>query len=109
MDTSDFDYEFYSEIPHVKEEYSAKVERELRELAKGHHDLIGASVAVEELAQRESPFLYRARVVVFIRPENLAATENAETVDAALKGALNAITRQVRAHREKLRTPWKQP
>lgn len=109
MDNDDFDFEFYSEIPHVKDEYAAKTEQTLRELAKGHHDLIGASVAVEELAQRETPFLYRARVVVFIRPDNLAASEKGNAVETALKGALDAITRQVREQREKLRTRWKQP
>jgi hypothetical protein len=48
-------------------------------------------------------------VVVYIRPENIAAVEKAESVEAALKGALAAIERQVREHRERLGATWQQP
>ncbi len=106
----DFALEFDSKIPHIEGELRPELERRLMQLAKGHRDLVGASAVVEELAQnRGTRFIYRARVVVYIRPENIAADEKADTPQAALKGALDGVVRQVRARREKTRTPWKKP
>lgn len=109
MEAKDFAFEFYSEVPGLSDDLKGETEERLRKLAQGHSDLVGADVALEPLAQRELPYLYRARVVVYIRPANLAATEQADTVEGALKGALAAVERQVREHREKLRERWKQP
>jgi ribosome-associated translation inhibitor RaiA len=111
MGTLDFDFEFYSEAPDPNDELKTEAERRLRQLAEGHSDLIGASVAVEPAAQNQNAetLLYQARIVAYIRPSNLAATEQAESAEAALKGALEAIERQIREHREKLREQWKQP
>jgi ribosome-associated translation inhibitor RaiA len=109
MESGDFDFEFYSDIPNAEDGLKQEAERRLRELTKGHKDLIGASVAVEEWANRTTSFVYRARVVAFIRPDNLAAEEKADTPEAALKGALDGVTRQIREQREKLRKRWKQP
>ncbi len=104
----DFAIEFDSRIPNVQDELRPELEKRLTELAKGHKDIVGASAVVEELASnRETPFVYRARVVVFIRPENIAADEKADTPQAALKGALDAVVRQVRQRREKLGKPWR--
>ncbi len=106
----DFDIEFYSEIPNVEDELRPEADKRLRELAKGHKDIVGASIAVEEpAANRETPYICRARVVVYIKPENIAAEEKADTPQAALKGALDGVVRQVRAQREKQRTKWRQP
>jgi ribosomal subunit interface protein len=109
MDATDFAFEFYSEVPRVSEDLKIETEHRLRKLAHGHSDMVGADVAVEPLAQREQSYLYRARVVVYIRPTNLAASEQGDTVEGALKGALSAVERQVREHRKKLRERWKQP
>lgn len=104
----DFAIEFDSRVPHVIEQLKPELEKRLTDLAKGHKDIVGASAVVEELAaNRETPFVYRARVVVFIRPENIAADEKAESPQAALKGALDAVVRQVRQRREKLGKPWR--
>ncbi len=108
MDTDDFEFEFYSTIPNADVRLKQEAERRLRELTKGHKDLIGASVAVEEWANRTTPFVYRARVVAFIRPDNLAAEEKADTPEAALKGALDGVIRQIREQREKRRERSKQ-
>lgn len=106
----DLDIEFYSEVKTLEDELRPEAEKRLRELAKGHRDMVGASIAIEEpAANRETPYVYRARVVVYIRPENIAGEEQADTPQAALKGALDAVTRQVREKRRKLRTRWKQP
>jgi ribosome-associated translation inhibitor RaiA len=106
----ELDIEFYSEIKSLENELWPEAEKRLRELAKGHRDMTGASIAIEEpAANRETPYIYRARVVVYIRPENIAGEEKADTPQAALKGALDAVTRQVREKRRKQRTKWKQP
>ncbi len=110
MAAEDFDFQFHSDVPGTEDGLRSEAERRLRDLAKKHHDLIGAAVTLEEpAANRTSPFVYRARVVVFMRPDNIAGEEKADTPQAALKGALDAVTRQVREEREKLRTRWKQP
>ncbi len=106
----DLDIEFYSEIPNLEQTLKPEAQKRLKELAKGHKDIVGAAVAIEQpAANRETPCIYHARVVVYIRPENIAASENADTPQAALKGALDGVVRQVRAQREKLRARWKQP
>jgi ribosome-associated translation inhibitor RaiA len=105
--SSDFSYEFYSEIPDPGDELRNEAETRLLELAEGHTDLSGASVKLEELTGEATPHRYEATVVVYKRPNNLAATEKAETPERALKGALSAAERQVRESRDKLRETWK--
>jgi ribosome-associated translation inhibitor RaiA len=107
--TSDFEFEFYSEVPHLSPALRAEAENQLRELTVGHTDILGASVAMEELTGSTTPHRYEARVVMYMKPDNVAAVEKGETAQEALKGALNAVERQVREYRDKLREPWKQP
>jgi ribosome-associated translation inhibitor RaiA len=112
MGSLDFHFEFYSEIENLEQDLITEAETRMRELKGDKDDLIGASVAVEELAQEDKtdiPYFYEARVVAYIRPDNLVATEKGESAEAALKGALNAIERRVRKQREKLRTQYQQP
>lgn len=85
-----------------------EAENRLRKLARGHTDLTGASVALErEDKQAITGFPVRARVVVYTRPDYIAGVETAVDAMAALKGALNAVERQVREKRDKLRETWK--
>jgi ribosome-associated translation inhibitor RaiA len=109
MDTIELDYGFFSEMPHVQDEYASEIEKQLRELAKDHTDLMGAHVTVSELAHCASPFIYEATIVAYVRRENLAAKEKSDTIEGAVKGALDSIKRQVRERRERLRTRWKHP
>lgn len=109
MDTADFQFEFYREVPDPEYALRAESENRLRELAAGHSDMIGASVAVEQPAHGETPYVYQARVVAYIRPDNVVAVEKAETAETALKGALDALERQVRDLRDRLGKPWQQP
>ena len=106
---ADFYVEFQSEDLPDDSALRAEAERDLRSLADEAHDMVGASVAIERLGHGETPYLYRARVVAYVRPENIAAVERADSVRGALKGALAAIERQVRDKREKLGKPWEQP
>ena len=113
--TPDWDYQFYSELKDLsdaeEQQLRAEAESRLGELTRGNQDIIGASVAVEPVAQgqNQEAFFYRARIVAYIRPNNLVASEQDETPQAALNRALDALERQVREHRQKLREPWKQP
>lgn len=112
MNTVEFSFEFYNEVPfleHLETELRAEAESRLRELAADHTDIIGASVAIEEVTGDTTPHRYQVRVVVYMRPDNVAAVEKGETVEAALNGALAAVERQVREYRNKLRERWKPP
>ena len=106
---TEFGFEYYSEIPDPEDALRAEAERRLLALTEGHDDLIGASVTIEELTGETTPHRYQSAVVVYKRPENIAATEKAESAEGALKGALSAVERQVREFRERLRETWKQP
>lgn len=109
MGESDFAYEFYSKIPDPNDELKDLAEHRLRALAKGHTDMVGASVAITELTHEETPNLYQARIVVYVRSTDIVATEKDPNPHAALKSAISAVERQVREQREKLGTKWKQP
>lgn len=102
----EFDFEFYSEIPDPDDGLRAEAEKRLLALTEGHNDLTGASVTMEELTSETTPHRYEATVVVFKRPDNVAATEKGERPDGVLKGALSAVERQVRELRERLRETW---
>jgi len=57
----------------------------------------------------QPPHTFQARVVAYMRPSNLAATEKADTPEGALKGALGALERQVRERRDELGKRWQRP
>jgi ribosome-associated translation inhibitor RaiA len=106
MYRTEFGFEFYSDIPDLDETLRAEAENRLWALTRGHDDLVGASVTLDELTGETTPHRYEATVVVFKRPDNVVATEKAGTVQAALKGALAAAERQIRELRDKLRETW---
>lgn len=87
----------------------AEADRRLRELAGEHDDLTGAAINVRQPAQAATPFIYEVTVVVYARPQQIAATTKDSDPIIALKNSLSAIERQVREKREKLRERWEQP
>jgi ribosome-associated translation inhibitor RaiA len=103
----DFTFEFHTDVEHLgdaqKEELRLEAERRLMDLAAGHTDLIGASLALRQLEHDQTPHAYEARVIGFMRSNNLAAVEKAGTAKAAVKGALDELERQIRNKRERLR------
>lgn len=104
MDTANFPIEFNNEVDDVKksenEFYTLAAER-LSELAQGHTDIAGAMVNLKQPAQgRETPHIYEVTIVVYMQPENMAATEKGEHLRNTLSGALDAIERQVREYRK---------
>ena len=109
----EFTFEFHSDVPDLRTEFEdelrAEAHQALSALAEGHTDLIGASVVLEQPARAESAFLHQARVVAYGRPDPVAAVEKDESLEQALRGALDAVERQVRERRAKLAERWKQP
>jgi ribosomal subunit interface protein len=108
-----FDYEFQNklgDIGDMAEKLEAEVDTRLRKLTKGNTDITGASVILEHVDKTaQTPYLFRARIVLYTRPEYIAADQQADTAIAAMKAALDAVERQVREKRNKLRDRWKQP
>ncbi len=111
MDELDFTLELNSENLNKEAEYDLYTEAEerLRTLAAAHDDMTGAAINVRRPASGESAYLHEVTVVVYSRPEHIAATEKDSSPMIALKGALDAVERQVRKRREKLKERWKQP
>jgi ribosomal subunit interface protein len=80
------------------------VEDRIRDLAQGHTDITGAAVNLTQPSQdNETAYIFEATVVLYVRPENIAANEKEGDLEGALKGALDAVERQIRKKREKLR------
>ncbi|MFN2167704.1 MAG: HPF/RaiA family ribosome-associated protein [Anaerolineae bacterium] len=109
MSRLDFHVDFYSEVENMPVDLEVEANERLAALAKGHKDMIGASVGLDEVTGEETPHAYEARVVAYIKPDNIAATEQSEALEAALENALDALERQVREHRERLRDVHRQP
>jgi ribosomal subunit interface protein len=108
FEESAFEFEFHSEVPDPGDALRNEAERRLSKLAAERRDMIGASVVIEQPSDAETRYLCEARVVAYIRPENVAATDKSDDVLSALKGALDAVERQVREGRDRRRKPWKE-
>lgn len=107
MDLPEFPIEYHVEIPLLPVELQEEVEERLLKLAGDDKDMTGAAIAITEPAQGELPYSYQARIVVYMRPDNVVAIEKSGTLEGAIKGAASAIERQVREKRKKLRETWK--
>jgi len=103
---SEFHFEFHTHASHVAEQLRDEARQKLQSMAKDRADMVGASVAIEELTQEETPHTYQARVVAYIRPENIAAVEKGETPEATLREALDAVETQIIKRRAKFHKPW---
>jgi ribosome-associated translation inhibitor RaiA len=102
MGSSDFYIDFNIEVPEVGDEFRRETEQRLRELASSHTDMIGAAVSLEKVADTQTYDLYRVRIVVYKRPQDIAVTKQDEDPMVTLKDALDALEEQVRTSREKL-------
>lgn len=111
MTKLDFTLELTSEHLPEEAEYALFVEAEtrLRKLADGHTDLVGAAINIQRVRFGETAVLHEVTVVVYSRPDHVAATEKDTDPRRALRGALDAVERQVRDRREKLKKRWEQP
>ncbi|NDJ86248.1 MAG: hypothetical protein GYB66_10210 [Chloroflexi bacterium] len=104
---TDFPIEFHVEPvldDDTEKTLYVEAEDQLRKLAKNHTDITGAAIDITQPAEdRETPYVYEASVVIYTRPNNIAAVEKNGDVGAALRGALKAAARQVRDKRDRLR------
>jgi ribosome-associated translation inhibitor RaiA len=97
------------DIGALEDKLRAEADTRIRKLAKGNTDIVGSDIIVEPIDNNmQRKYLYRARVLVYMRPDDQVAVEESDTPLGALKGALDAVERQVREKREKLRERWKQ-
>lgn len=102
MGRENFYIDFNIEVPNMDEDFTIEADRELRDLAAQHSDIVGAAVSLESIVEGERPYLYQVRIVVYKRPQYMAVVEkNAIPMDA-LRDALTAIQERVRTSREKL-------
>lgn len=111
MDELDFTLELNSDELPKETEYDLFTEAEtrLKKLAADHTDITGAAINIRQPVSGATSFLYEVTVVVYCRPENMAATKKETKVYHALDEALTAVSRQVRQRREKLKNRWEQP
>ena len=98
-----FDFEFLNQTNLQDTELYDLAYDKITEISEGHTDIIGASVSIEELSSGTTPHAYQARVVLYVRPEHIAATEVKPSALEALQQAVEAAIRQVREKRDKLR------
>ena len=84
------------------DEFKRETERRLEELASSHSDMVGAAVALEKTADTQTYDLYRVRIVVYKRPQDIVVTKQDAHPMIALRDALDTLEEQVRTSREKL-------
>jgi ribosome-associated translation inhibitor RaiA len=111
MNELDFTLELNSEHLSKNSEYElfTVAETRLKKLAEGHNDMVGAAINLRQPASGETAPLHEATVVVYTRPEHIAASQKESNPQLALKRALDAVERQIREKREKLKNRWQQP
>jgi len=107
MSELDFHVDYFIEVPNLEEEYRVEAEGRLFALTEGWNDFIGAAITIEEIAGVESPFIYQARIVAYIRPENIAVIAKRETPATALNEALSTMEDRIREERNRRMEVWK--
>jgi ribosome-associated translation inhibitor RaiA len=102
MGSSDFYIDYNIEVAGVDQVFRRETEQRLRELAADHTDMVGAAVALEKTVNTQSYDLYRVRILIYMRPQDLVVTKEAEEPMLTLREVLDTLERQVRESREKL-------
>jgi len=102
MGSSDFYIDYNIEVSDVGDEFKRETEQRLRELASSHSDMVGAAVALEKTVDTESYDLYRVRIVVYKRPQDIVVTKQEADPMVTLREVLHTLEEQVRTSREKL-------
>ena len=102
MGNSDFYIDYNIEVSEAGDEFKRETEQRLRELAGSHTDMVGAAVALEKTVDTQSFDLYRVRIVVYIRPQDVAVSKEEADPMVALREALDTLESQIRTAREKL-------
>ena len=102
MGSSDFYVDYSIEVSDVNHEFERETEQRLRELASFHTDIIGAAVALEKTVDTQTYDLYRVRIILYKRPQDIVVTKEDEDPLVTLRQALQAIEEWVRISRDKL-------
>jgi ribosome-associated translation inhibitor RaiA len=102
MGSSDFYIDYNIEVSDVGDEFKTETEQRLRELASPQSDMIGAAVSLEKIADTQTFDVYRVRIVVYKRPQDIVVTKQDSDPMVTLRDALDTLEEQVRAAREKL-------
>jgi ribosome-associated translation inhibitor RaiA len=102
MASSDFYIDYNIEVPEAGDEFKREAEQRLRELAGSHTDMVGAAVALEKTVDTQSYDLYRVRIVVYMRPQDVVADKEEADPMVALREVLDTLEAQIRTAREKL-------
>jgi ribosome-associated translation inhibitor RaiA len=102
MGNSDFYIDYNLEVSEASDEFKRETEQRLRELAGSRSDIVGAAVALEKTVDTQSYDLYRVRIVLYKRPQDIVVTKEDADPLVTLREALQTIEEQVRAAREKL-------
>ncbi|MDX1546735.1 MAG: HPF/RaiA family ribosome-associated protein [Rhodothermales bacterium] len=95
-----FEVEYTSETPELNDAMKSKVEQRIQKLVERHRDVTGAALAVGVDGPGPS---FRVRLVLYCRPENVAATHEGPSLQAVIREVLDAVERQVREQRERRR------
>jgi ribosome-associated translation inhibitor RaiA len=98
---TDFAIDYYNEVNDDPALYD-EVDQRLRKLAQDHTDITGASANIRPLDRAGNGDI-ESTVVVYTRPTYISGTATSKQPIGALKGALDAVERQVREKRAKLR------
>lgn len=102
MGSSDFYVDYNIEVSEVNDNFKRETELRLQDLTADHSDIIGAAVAVEKVADTQTYDVYRVRIVVYKRPQDIAVAKQDPDPMVALRNALDVLEEQVRSSREKL-------
>lgn len=102
MGSSDFYIDYNIAVSDTGDQFRRETEQRLAELTSSHTDLIGAAVALEKVADTQTYDVFRVRIVLYKRPQDLVVTKQDADPMLALREALSALETQVRASREKL-------
>jgi len=98
-----FSVEYAVEDATLTEKMKSKVVARIGKLANGYSDISGVAVALTNVKGTKRNADYRCRLVVYSKPDNIAAVRMASTETVALKDALDAVERQMRGRRERMR------
>ena len=102
MGSSDFYVDYNIEVSDVGDEFKRETEQRLADLAESHSDMVGAAVALEKVADTQTYDVYRVRILLYERPQDLVVTNEDSDPMVALREALQTLEEQVRTSREKL-------
>ena len=102
MGNSDFYVDYNIEVSDVGDGFKRETEQRLGELAADHSDIVGAAVALEKTVDTQTYDVFRVRIVLYKRPQDIVVNKEEADPMVALREALHTIEEQVRESREKL-------